>query len=557
MAGDEVGCRNLGTAVSSLCSHWEMKIEKLAVRSCPVGTPAKPLSLIKPSSQSIAISVVPAKAPVSMVTAHINGQKAANSDVLQTSPINLQTANRVHRPGELCHSQMLGTLTAVPIKVPQVRPKTLIPDSLPHSPCQEQQSSQPLSLTRGTSVVSPKSQGLGTFSPVRMTSHKGEVTPPPIPVPSVSTATASPGVAYAIISATSPSTNGVAAMGEAVKVQPLIFSPDSKVIIIQPQLASSSQGSPGPQAEIPSQEPSPAPSPLHKSNKKEEDPEKIAFMVALGLVTTEHLEEIQTKRQERKRRSTANPAYSLFDPERKRLASNYLNNPLFLSARVCKLLTNSLLPIHTPDSEELCWKEELEHDDHCAVCKEEGNLQQCHSCTRAYHLDCLHPPLKSPPKGMWMCPKCQKKVLNKENLSWPHNFVQSYVTHKTVREEEKRRLMRRNNELKKECAHLKEEDQRLNKSLLKCRDVKEHLLSQQRETQSSLERLRALIRLIQRDQMIQVTMTATTTTSGGAALLSLPWIKPSSTSSTSSSTAPSAGPSTLLHKSVLHSQGNN
>lgn len=66
-------------------------------------------------------------------------------------------------------------------------------------------------------------------------------------------------------------------------------------------------------------------------------------MVALGLVTTEHLEgewslpvllallqtgsdvmtvtvcllaEIQTKRQERKRRSTANPAYSgMFEPE--------------------------------------------------------------------------------------------------------------------------------------------------------------------------------------------------------------------------------------------------
>ncbi|GAA6072822.1 PHD finger protein 21B isoform X1 [Tachysurus ichikawai] len=202
---------------------------------------------------------------------------------------------------------MLGTLTAVPIKVPQVsslhrlagqsptvlpqvRPKTLIPDSLPHSPCQEQQSSQPLSLARGTSVVSPKRQGLGTFSPERMSSSQGEITPPPLPVPSVSTATASPGVAYAIISATSPAANGVAAMSEAVKVQPLIFSPDSKVIIIQPQIPSSSQGSPGPQAEIPSQEPSPAPSPSHKPNKKEEEPEKIAFMVALGLVTTEHLE---------------------------------------------------------------------------------------------------------------------------------------------------------------------------------------------------------------------------------------------------------------------------
>lgn len=76
--------------------------------------PAKPLSLIKPPSQSIAISVVPAKAPVSMVTAHINGQKTANSDVLQTSPINLQTANRAHRPGELCHSQVTPPRPAPP-----------------------------------------------------------------------------------------------------------------------------------------------------------------------------------------------------------------------------------------------------------------------------------------------------------------------------------------------------------------------------------------------------------------------------------------------------------
>lgn len=115
--------------------------------------------------------------------------------------------------------------------------------------------------------------------------------------------------------------------------------------------------------------------------------QKIAFMVALGLVTTEQLEgkkvavvvvglvaaaavlvqtrslfasEIQTKRQERKRRSTANPAYSgLFEPEvrkasvsvqrkltnrvltrlislslqRKRSASHYLNSSLFLTAQ--------------------------------------------------------------------------------------------------------------------------------------------------------------------------------------------------------------------------------
>ncbi|KAM3858908.1 PHD finger protein 21B [Diretmus argenteus] len=556
--------------------------QKLAVRSCPVGT-AKPLSLIKPPSQSIGISVVPAKAPVSMVTAHINGQKVASSEPLQTSPINLQTTGRVaaagvhsfsRRVGELPPSQMLGTLTAVPIKVPQVsslhrlagqaatvlpqvRPKTQIPDSLPHSPCQEL---QPLSLQKATAVVSPKSQGPAlptansTFSPEHQPNGQGDDSPPPPSAHSLSGgqdssgagqhASAGPGVAYAII-ATSPATgNGVSAISKAVKVQPLLFSADNKVIIIQPQAPSSTQGSPGFQADLPSQELPPALS--ASAQKKDEDPEKIAFMVALGLVTTEHLEEIQTKRQERKRRSTANPAYSgLFEPERKRLASNYLNNPLFLSAR---------------DTEELCWKEDLEHDDHCAICKEDGELQPCHNCHRVYHPNCLQPHLKTPPRGAWYCPKCQKKVLNKENMSWPQNFVQSYVTHKTVRQEEKRRLLRRNTELKKECAHLEEQDTQLNSSLTQCMDLRERLLGQQRDTQTSLERLKALIRLIQRDQMIQVTMTATTTTA--ASLLSLPWIKPTSTSTAaiaaaSASASAVPGPSAPLQKSQAQTQGNN
>ncbi|XP_050933565.1 PHD finger protein 21B isoform X2 [Lates calcarifer] len=517
--------------------------QKLAVRTCPVGT-TKPLSLIKPPSQGIAISVVPAKAPVSMVTAHINGQKAASSEPLQTSPINLQTAGRVaaagvhpfssRRAGELPPSQMVGTLTAVPIKVPQVsslhrlagqaatvlpqvRPKTQIPDSLPHSPCQEL---QPLSLQRATAVVSPKSQGPtlptanSTFSPEHQPNGQSDASPPPPAPPHgpsvgpdsggpAQHASAGPGVAYAIIAASPATGNGVSTVSEAVKV-----------IIIQPQAPSSTDGSPGTQADLPSQEA--PPEPKSPSQKKDEDPEKIAFMVALGLVTTEHLEEIQMKRQERKRRSTANPAYSgLFEPERKRLASHYLNSSLFLSAR---------------DSEDFCWKEDLEHDDHCAICKEDGEMQPCHNCPRAFHPNCLHPPLKTPPRGPWYCPKCQKKVLNKENMSWPQNFVQSYVTHKTVRQEEKRRLLRRNNELKKECTHLEEQDKQLNKTLKQCMDLRERLLGQQRDTQASLDRLKTLIRLIQRDQLIQVTMTTTATIA--ASLLSQSWIKPTSATTT-------------------------
>ncbi|XP_034018964.1 PHD finger protein 21B isoform X2 [Thalassophryne amazonica] len=513
--------------------------QKLAVRSCPIGTP-KPLSLIKPPSQGITISVVPAKAPVSMVTAHINGQKAASSEALQTSPINLGTGGRAaagvqsfssRRAGELPPSQMLGALTAVPIKVPQVgslhrlagqaatvlpqvRPKTQIPDSLPHSPCQEL---QPLSLQRATAVVSPKSQGPTlptancTFNTEYQPNGQADSSPPPtiLTVAADSNnptqhASAGPGVAYAIIAASPASSNGMSTVSEAVKV-----------IIIQPQAPSSTEGPTVMQADLSSQEAPPTPS--LPTPKKEEDPEKVAFMVALGLVTTNQLEEIQTKRQERKRRSTANPAYSgLFEPERKRLPSSFLNSALFLSAQ---------------DSEDLCWKDDLEHEELCAVCKQDGELQPCHNCPQTFHPNCLHPPLRTPPRGPWYCPKCQKKVLNKENTSWPQNFVQSYITHKSVRQEEKRRLLRRNGELKKECAHLEEEDKNLNKTFKRCMDVRDRLLGQQRDTQASLDRLKSLIRLIQRDQLIHVTMTTIATS-----LHPQPWIKATSSTAIISST---------------------
>nr|XP_046191197.1 PHD finger protein 21B-like [Oncorhynchus gorbuscha] len=178
----------------------------------------------------------------------------------------------------------------------------------------------------------------------------------------------------------------------------------------------------------------------------------MSFMVALGLVTTETLEEIQTKRQERKRRSTANPAYSgLVQPE----------------------------------------------------------------------------------------------VLNKENMSWPQNFVQSYVTHKTT---VSLTVMTPAGVAHYAVLMLVQQDQQLSKSLTqKVMGVRERLIGQQRDTQSSLERLKALIRLIQRDQMIQVTMTATATTTG-VSLLSLPWIKPSGAAT---HTVPPAGPSMLLQQKTL------
>ncbi|XP_029455923.1 PHD finger protein 21B [Rhinatrema bivittatum] len=532
--------------------------QKLAIRNCPMGS-VKPIPLIKaPSSQSLAISIMQAKAPVTMVTAHINGSQksaaSANLESQQTAPINLQTSNKLmgntlnlagRRVPEVSHSQTMGTIAAVPIKVPQVsslqrlaghgpavlpqvRPKTLIPDSLPISSCRDQPSKQPSTFQKAT-VVSIKNPSPAlptannTFNHIQMPNGQSQSVTEST---SISSTLSSAGVAYAIIStssnnATPINTNTVSVVSDGIKVQPLLICADSKVIIIQPQV----QTQPERKASNSDQ---PSQGPLATKKKKDESPEKIAFMVALGLVTTEHLEEIQSKRQERKRRSTANPAYSgLLEPERKRVTPNYLNNP-FSCGRA---------------NEDSCWKNEITHDEHCAACKRGCHLQPCGTCPRAYHLNCLEPPLKSAPKGAWVCPKCQQKVLKKDdNVPWTGtlDIAHSYVNHKTVKEEEKRKLIKRGSELKNEHRQLEDKDRLLSNVMQKCLEQKNNLLTQQKETLSSLERLKTLIRLIQNEQMIQVTMTTTTTSS----LLTVPWIKPSSAS-------------TAMHKALQHSQGKN
>ncbi|XP_072856954.2 PHD finger protein 21B [Pogona vitticeps] len=508
-----------------------------------------------PSPQSLALSVLPAKGPVAMVTAHLNGGLGCSADPPQSAPINLQTklgcsARRAPaEPG--AHPQALGTITAVPIKVPQVsslqrlagqrpavlpqvRPKTLIPESLPISPCRDQPSKQPSTFQKAT-VVSIKTPtpalptANNTVSHVQTPNSQSQSVSEPT---AISSPLSSAGVAYAIIS-TSPNTAtpistsaAVSVVNDSIKVQPLLISADSKVIIIQPKVQTQTEN----KVEIKKPPEESTQGPPATKKKKEENPEKIAFMVALGLVTTEYLEEIQSKRQERKRRSTANPAYSgLLETERKRLASNYLNNPLFLSTRA---------------NEDPCWKNEVSHVDYCSACKQGANLQPCGTCPRAYHLNCLDPPLKTTPKGVWVCPKCQDKVLKKEeNMPWAGTLaiVQSYVTHKTVKEEEKRKLLKRSSELRGEYRQLEEKERLLNNTMKKCLELKNSLLAQQKGVQSSLERLKTLIRLIQNEQMIQVTMTTTTTSS----LLTVPWIKPSSASAAA------------VHKALQPTQGNN
>uniref|UniRef100_A0A8C0AQD7 PHD finger protein 21B n=1 Tax=Buteo japonicus TaxID=224669 RepID=A0A8C0AQD7_9AVES len=459
----------------------------------------------------------------------------------QNGDLKKQIHERQSRIAALNEKQTLGTITAVPIKVPQVsslqrlagqgpavlpqvRPKTLIPDSLPISPCRDQPSKQPPTFQKAT-VVSIKNPSPALPTANNTVSH---VQTPNSQSQSVteSTAISSPlssaGVAYAIIStspnnATPISTSAtVSVVNDSIKVQPLLISADSKVIIIQPQVQTQTESKV--ETKKPPEESAQGPPATKK--KKEENPEVIFFLFFFFF--------LNNKRQERKRRSTANPAYSGL------LETEVLYHSLFLPQFYFMAIKANEDPF---------WKNEIHHDEHCTACKRGVNLQPCGTCPRAYHLNCLDPPLKTAPKGVWVCPKCQQKVLKKDdNVPWTGTLaiVHSYVTHKTVKEEEKRKLLKRSSELKSEHRQLEEKDRLLNNAVKKCLELKTSLLAQQKGTQSSLERLKTLIRLIQNEQMIQVTMTTTTTSS----LLTVPWIKPSPASA-------------AMHKALQQSQGNN
>nr|XP_060515439.1 PHD finger protein 21B [Panthera onca] len=489
----------------------------------------------------------------------------------QNGDLKKQLHERQPRIAALSDKQALGTITAVPVTgpqvsslqrlagqgaavLPQVRPKTLIPDSLPVTPGRDRPPKQPPTFQKAT-VVSVKNPSPALPTANNTVSH----VPTPGSQPQAlaeSSAITSPlsgaGVAYAIIStapsnatAIAPST-AVSVVSDSVVVQPLLISADKKVIIIQPQAQTQpeSTAEPRPPTEEPSQGAQATKKKKEDRPPSQENPEKIAFMVALGLVTTEHLEGKDPARRQAGlgpaspvsipvsasgalggesvprtpwagagslRRAPCETVFLLCPLQRKRLASNYLNTPLFLTARA---------------NEDPCWKNEITHDEHCAACKRGANLQPCGTCPGAYHLSCLDPPLKTSPKGVWVCPKCQQKALKKDGgVPWSGMLaiVHSYVTHKTVKVEEKQKLLQRGSELQSELRQLEECDRRLASAVKKCLELKTSLLARQRGTQTSLDRLRALLRLIQGEQVLQVAMTTT----GPAPLLAGPWTKPS------------------------------
>ncbi|XP_026970706.1 PHD finger protein 21A isoform X10 [Orcinus orca] len=459
--------------------------QKTVTTASMITTKTLPL-VLKAATATMPASVVGQRPTIAMVTA-INSQKAVLSTDVQNTPVNLQTSSKVTGPGaEAVQIVAKNTVTLVqatppqPIKVPQfippprltprpnflpqVRPKPVAQNNIPIAPAPPpmlaapQLIQRPVMLTKFTPTTLPTSQN--SIHPVRVVNGQ--------------TATIAKTFPMAQLTSIVIATPGTRLAGP----QTVQLSKPS----LEKQTIKSHTETDEKQTESRTVTPPTAPKP-----KREENPQKLAFMVSLGLVTHDHLEEIQSKRQERKRRTTANPVYSgaVFEPERKKSAVTYLNSTMHPGTR--------------KRANEEHWPKGDIHEDFCSVCRKSGQLLMCDTCSRVYHLDCLDPPLKTIPKGMWICPRCQDQMLKKEEaIPWPGTLaiVHSYIAYKAAKEEEKQKLLKWSSDLKQEREQLEQKVKQLSNSISKCMEMKNTILARQKEMHSSLEKVKQLIRLI-------------------------------------------------------------
>uniref|UniRef100_A0A2K6EJB7 PHD finger protein 21A n=1 Tax=Propithecus coquereli TaxID=379532 RepID=A0A2K6EJB7_PROCO len=460
--------------------------QKTVTTASMITTKTLPL-VLKAATATMPASVVGQRPTIAMVTA-INSQKAVLSTDVQNTPVNLQTSSKVTGPGaEAVQIVAKNTVTLQvqatppqPIKVPQfippprltprpnflpqVRPKPVAQNNIPIAPAPPpmlaapQLIQRPVMLTKFTPTTLPTSQN--SIHPVRVVNGQ--------------TATIAKTFPMAQLTSIVIATPGTRLAGP----QTVQLSKPS----LEKQTVKSHTETDEKQTESRTITPPAAPKP-----KREENPQKLAFMVSLGLVTHDHLEEIQSKRQERKRRTTANPVYSgaVFEPERKKSAVTYLNSTMHPGTR--------------KRANEEHWPKGDIHEDFCSVCRKSGQLLMCDTCSRVYHLDCLDPPLKAIPKGMWICPRCQDQMLKKEEaIPWPGTLaiVHSYIAYKAAKEEEKQKLLKWSSDLKQEREQLEQKVKQLSNSISKCMEMKNTILARQKEMHSSLEKVKQLIRLI-------------------------------------------------------------
>jgi chromodomain-helicase-DNA-binding protein 4 len=90
-------------------------------------------------------------------------------------------------------------------------------------------------------------------------------------------------------------------------------------------------------------------------------------------------------------------------------------------------------PVCSPPAGEdgMTWR----HHDYCFKCREGGELLECESCPRTYHLSCTTPALEEVPEGAWICDVCRGEAAAQSRedeillfLTFPHRRIMKYLS---------------------------------------------------------------------------------------------------------------------------------
>ncbi|XP_074853667.1 PHD finger protein 21A isoform X5 [Carettochelys insculpta] len=456
--------------------------QKTVTTASMITTKTLPL-VLKAATATMPASVVGQRPTIAMVTA-INSQKAVLSTDAQNTPVNLQTTNKVTGPGsEAVQIVAKNTVTLQvqatpqPIKVPQfippprltprpnflpqVRPKPVAQNNIPIAPAPPPMLAAPQLIQRPVMLTTK-------FTPSSLPTSQNSIHP--VRVVNGQTATIAKTFPMAQLTSIVIAAPGTRLTGPQTLQ---ISKPNLEKQAVKPHVETEEK-----QTESHTVTPPAAPKP-----KREENPQKLAFMVSLGLVTHDHLEEIQSKRQERKRRTTANPVYSgaVFEPERKKSAVTYLNSTMHPGTRKRgrppKYNTLLGLGALTPTSPLSSHPDSPENEKTETTFTFPASVQ----------------PVSLP------SPSSTDMLKKEEAIPWPGTLaiVHSYIAYKTAKEEEKQKLLKWSSDLKQEREQLEQKVKQLSNSITKCMEMKNTILAKQKEMHSSLEKVKQLIRLIQ------------------------------------------------------------
>uniref|UniRef100_A0A8C1KGL7 PHD finger protein 21Ab n=1 Tax=Cyprinus carpio TaxID=7962 RepID=A0A8C1KGL7_CYPCA len=432
---------------------------------------AKTLPLVlKAATSTMPASMATQRPTVAMVTAISNPPRPGINSDSQSTPINLQVA------GKLPNQDTDAGTRIVSKNVIVVRPKPPMPINVPIAPAPPPPMvaapliQRPLMLTTKLTPSLPASAG--PIHQVHIVNGQQCAT-----IDKTTTA---------VTSGTTQVTGIVISPAQTLKISNL----NSDLKTVKPQG--------GPEQVVTSTPPScspPLPPPPAKV-KREESPQKLAFMVSLGLVTHDHLEEIQSRRQERKRRTTANPVYSgaVFEPERKKSAVTYLNTPLHQGTRKRGRppkysTTTSSTAVPELGCNPLLSPTSSLPDSPAPERPDTGGF-----------------PLSVPPHSVPQPSPSSGDILKKEEaIPWPGTLaiVHSYIAYKEAKEEEKQKLMKWSAELKLEREQLEQRVKQLSNSITKCMETKNSILARQKDMQASLDKVKHLVHLIQSFNLTQ------------------------------------------------------